>query len=230
MTALERAGQPVVRIAVDGREALGREIFRWEMATAIACASDGRQPVRRAQRHRGEGRDQRAARPARGRGQAAGPARGHLRGRRRRADPRAPRDGDAERLPRVLRLFPAHAGARRGAHPHARRLPRPHAQRDHGRLRAALPALDRTAAQGRPEHGRVPAADGGHAPPICRSPARATASRPCATRRRWATYRCSSAGAGARCASTWAPTSTPAWTALADALAGEAQGRARKSA
>ena len=36
VTALERAGQPVVRIAVDRHEALGREIFRWEMATAIA--------------------------------------------------------------------------------------------------------------------------------------------------------------------------------------------------
>jgi transaldolase/glucose-6-phosphate isomerase len=44
VTALERAGQPVVRIAVDQREALGREIYRWEMATAIACASLGVNP------------------------------------------------------------------------------------------------------------------------------------------------------------------------------------------
>jgi len=44
VTALERAGQPVVRIAVDRREALGREIYRWEMATAIACASMGVNP------------------------------------------------------------------------------------------------------------------------------------------------------------------------------------------
>jgi len=44
VTALERAGQPVARIAVDRREALGREIYRWEMATAIACASMGVNP------------------------------------------------------------------------------------------------------------------------------------------------------------------------------------------
>ena len=44
VTALEKAGQPVVRIAVDRREALGREIYRWEMATAIACATMGVNP------------------------------------------------------------------------------------------------------------------------------------------------------------------------------------------
>jgi transaldolase / glucose-6-phosphate isomerase len=44
VAALEKAGQPVVRIAVDRRESLGREIYRWEMATAIACASLGVNP------------------------------------------------------------------------------------------------------------------------------------------------------------------------------------------
>jgi transaldolase/glucose-6-phosphate isomerase len=44
VTALERAGQPVVRISVDRRESLGREIFRWELATAIACATMGVNP------------------------------------------------------------------------------------------------------------------------------------------------------------------------------------------
>jgi transaldolase/glucose-6-phosphate isomerase len=44
VAALEKAGQPIVRIAVDGREALGREIYRWEVATAIACASLGVNP------------------------------------------------------------------------------------------------------------------------------------------------------------------------------------------
>jgi hypothetical protein len=42
--ALEKAGQPVVRIAVDRRESLGREIYRWEVATAIACATMGVNP------------------------------------------------------------------------------------------------------------------------------------------------------------------------------------------
>jgi transaldolase/glucose-6-phosphate isomerase len=44
VTALERAGQPVVRIAVDGRTALGRELFRWEVATAIAASCLGVNP------------------------------------------------------------------------------------------------------------------------------------------------------------------------------------------
>ncbi len=37
--ALEKAGQPVVRIQLETREALGREFFRWEVATAIAGAT-----------------------------------------------------------------------------------------------------------------------------------------------------------------------------------------------
>jgi transaldolase/glucose-6-phosphate isomerase len=37
--ALQKAGQPVVRIQLEGREALGREFFRWEVATAIAGAT-----------------------------------------------------------------------------------------------------------------------------------------------------------------------------------------------
>ncbi len=37
--ALQKAGQPVVRIQLESREALGREFFRWEVATAIAGAT-----------------------------------------------------------------------------------------------------------------------------------------------------------------------------------------------
>jgi transaldolase/glucose-6-phosphate isomerase len=44
VAALERAGQPVVRIALENREALGRELFRWEIATAIAGATLGLNP------------------------------------------------------------------------------------------------------------------------------------------------------------------------------------------
>jgi transaldolase/glucose-6-phosphate isomerase len=36
VTALERAGQPVVRIAVEESYHLGQEFFRWEIATAVA--------------------------------------------------------------------------------------------------------------------------------------------------------------------------------------------------
>jgi glucose-6-phosphate isomerase len=44
LAALEKAGHPVIRIALDGREALGREFFRWELATAFAGASLGVNP------------------------------------------------------------------------------------------------------------------------------------------------------------------------------------------
>ncbi len=41
---LERAGSPVVRLALDGPAALGAEMFRWEFATAVAGAVLGIQP------------------------------------------------------------------------------------------------------------------------------------------------------------------------------------------
>jgi len=36
LEALENAGHPVARLAFDGREQIGGEFFRWEMATAVA--------------------------------------------------------------------------------------------------------------------------------------------------------------------------------------------------
>jgi transaldolase/glucose-6-phosphate isomerase len=44
IAALERAGHPVVRIAVPDAYALGQEFFRWEMATAVAGAVIGIDP------------------------------------------------------------------------------------------------------------------------------------------------------------------------------------------
>ena len=44
MTALERAGQPVVRIGVSDPYHLGAEFFRWELATAVAGAIIGVNP------------------------------------------------------------------------------------------------------------------------------------------------------------------------------------------
>ena len=44
VSALEKAGQPVVRIAVSNRTAIGQEFFRWEMATAVAGAVIGINP------------------------------------------------------------------------------------------------------------------------------------------------------------------------------------------
>jgi transaldolase/glucose-6-phosphate isomerase len=44
VAALERAGQPVVRIAVDDAYGLGGEFFRWEIATAVAGSILGIHP------------------------------------------------------------------------------------------------------------------------------------------------------------------------------------------
>ena len=44
MAALERAGHPVVRIAVTDRYHIGQEFFRWEFATAVAGAILGINP------------------------------------------------------------------------------------------------------------------------------------------------------------------------------------------
>jgi transaldolase/glucose-6-phosphate isomerase len=44
VAALERAGQPVVRIAVTDRYHIGQEFFRWELATAVAGAILGINP------------------------------------------------------------------------------------------------------------------------------------------------------------------------------------------
>ena len=41
MAALEKAGQPVVRISLEDTLSLGQEFFRWEMATAVASAMLG---------------------------------------------------------------------------------------------------------------------------------------------------------------------------------------------
>ena len=178
------------------------------MATAIACATHGREPVRRAERHRGEGRHQRPPRPARRRGQAARRDRRHLRGERRRPDPRAPGDGDAGGLRRVLRLLPAHARARRAL----TRMRVACRDRTHNATTVGYgPRFLHSTGQlhkGGPNTG-VFLQLTADAPSICRSPARATPSPPCATRRRWAICRCSSAAAGAPSASTWARTSTP---------------------
>jgi transaldolase/glucose-6-phosphate isomerase len=44
VTALEKAGHPIVRIAVTDRMHLGQEFYRWEMATAVAGAILGINP------------------------------------------------------------------------------------------------------------------------------------------------------------------------------------------
>ena len=62
------------------------------------------------------------------------------------------------------------ADARRAVSRIPPRRPRSHRRRDDVRLRTAVSALDRTAAQGRPEHRRVRAGHREPAPRICRFP------------------------------------------------------------
>jgi transaldolase/glucose-6-phosphate isomerase len=44
IAALEKAGQPVIRVTLADRTAIGQEFFRWEMATAVAGAIIGINP------------------------------------------------------------------------------------------------------------------------------------------------------------------------------------------
>ena len=108
----------------------------------------GHQPVRPAQRAGGQGRDQ----PRAGR-RRRGPARRH----RRRAARAARRPRRAE-LPGGHGLRRALRRLRRRGERAAPDGPRRHEVRDDVRLRPALPALDRPAAQGRPAHRALPAA------------------------------------------------------------------------
>ena len=160
VAALERPGQPVVRIAVDRREALGREIFRWEMATAIAGATLGVNPFDEPNVTEAKLATSALLAHARRPRASCRRARGRLRG---RATSSASARTSPTATPGDYLAFCAYflrTPARDAALARLRVACRDRAQqRDHRRLRPALPALDRPAAQGRPEHGRLPAAD-----------------------------------------------------------------------
>ena len=64
VSALEKAGQPVIRIELSGPGELGGEFFRWEFATAVAGSIIGIDPFDQP-RGRGEGAGPRAHRPLR---------------------------------------------------------------------------------------------------------------------------------------------------------------------
>ena len=82
VAALERAGQPGrAHRPSNGREALGREIVRWEVATAIACATLGVNPFDEPNVTEAKVATSALLAAARGGGQAARATRGHLRGR-----------------------------------------------------------------------------------------------------------------------------------------------------
>ena len=133
------ADRQSVEIDVAGPDDLGAEFFRFELATAVAGAILERQPLRPAERRRGEGED--AVHPRfrtcpgdspsdRSRRDGRGAARRRSAGRLRR-DPGVHRSGTRAR---------ARASRRAGSRDRLRR---------HGRPRPALPPLHRPAAQGR---------------------------------------------------------------------------------
>ena len=142
-----RARPAGARGAADRRPVRARqEFFRWEFATAVAGVDPRDQPVRPAGRAGGEGQDERGARD--------------------RATTRA-RAARARSTSCSRRRAPATTSASRPSSTRRRRttariaaLVRSLAARDrlrrHARLRPALPALDRPAAQGRPEHRALP--------------------------------------------------------------------------
>ncbi len=72
LQALEAAGHPVIRLELRNELDLGREFFRWEVATATAGALLGYQPVRSAQRPGKQGQHESPAGGVRCSGQAHG--------------------------------------------------------------------------------------------------------------------------------------------------------------
>ncbi len=138
LDALERAGHPVARFRLAAPSDLASEMFRWEVAVAAAGSIVGVNPF--------DQPDVQLAKELAGKAMkalaAAAPGRrtGHLPG--------------GAGLPRAGRR------RRRGARRLAGRALPPHALRHHSRLRPALPAFDRPAAQGRPGERPLPAAGG----------------------------------------------------------------------
>ena len=147
-----------------GREALGASSSAGRWRPPIAGATHGRQPVRRAQRHRGEARDQRACSPSTAaEGKLPAPrADGHLRGPATSTAMRAHlAHGDAGRLRRVLRLLRCATPARDALLTRLRAACR---DRAHNATTVGYgPRFLHSTGQlhkGGAEHGRVPAADG----------------------------------------------------------------------
>ena len=176
--ALEAAGHPVIRIELADPIDLGAEVVRWEVATAIAGAVLGIDPFdqpnveeakqltrdlldqgrarRGARRPADAARQRRRPDPVRRR--RASPDRDRRR-RRRRAGP-TPRPAQGQRATSRSRRSSPRPPRRDVALTRIRALPaRPDRPRHDRRLRPALPALDRPAAQGRRADRLVPAAD-----------------------------------------------------------------------
>ena len=231
--ALEEAGHPVVRITLAGRDRLGQEFVRWEIATAVAGAVIGINPFdqpdveaskikARALTDAFEATGAVAAGNARPGGRRPAPVRRPRQRRRagegrRRRRPWAPGsgahfaragEGDYIGAPGLSRPQPGPCAALDDLRA---RLRDRHTARHRGRLRAAVPAFHRPGLQGRPQQRRVPADHRRSRRTTCRSPAARPVSAWSRRPRPAATWRCWPNAGGVCCASTWAATSKAAW-------------------
>ena len=197
--SLERAGHPVLRVAIEDAYDLGQEFFRWEFATAVAGSILGIHPFdqpdveasKTATRRLTSAYEERGSLPAETpifTGTGHQPV--HGRGERRRPGP-AQLDGPpslegylAAHLGRLgpgdyfalLAYLEMNRANERVLQADARSGAGGQAGRDLPGVRAAVPALDRAGLQGGPEHRRVPADHLRRRRWICPCPGRSTPS------------------------------------------------------
>ena len=151
--ALAAAGQPTVTLSAGGPDDLGRIFFFAEFATAVAGWALQINPF--------DQPDVQVAKDTTGKLLAEIAAGGELHepdDAERRCAARAARRGDGRQLRRDPRLHGAERRRRRGGRAAARGDPRRDDGDDDVRLRTALPALDRPAAQGRAVERALPRA------------------------------------------------------------------------
>ena len=159
VAALEAAGHPVVRLPLDGLADLGAEMYRWEVAMAMAGSVLGIHPFDQPDVQLAKALATRAMAGEAGGGPIPAVA---------AADPEAlaaalagllaqARPGDYLADPGLRRPHPAGRGGAAGPAPGGARPPAPG---HHRGLRAPLPALHRATPQGRPRHRPVPAGRG----------------------------------------------------------------------
>ena len=140
---------------------LGQEFYRWEFATAVAGSILGINPF-----------DQPNVQAAKDKTNEVLAAASRTSSRAARSTSCSHRPGRAT----TWRSGVHRSRARGRAGAAARARPRGHGLRGHARPRPALPALDRPAAQGRPEHGALRPGGRRRRPTSCRSRAATSAS------------------------------------------------------
>ena len=173
--ALEKAGHPVARIAVNDNLHIGQEFFRWEIATAVAGAIIGINPFDQPDVEASKVKDAGAHRRLREVASAAGTD-ADVSTRTARALRRSAQRVELGRHNTLAGYLASHFGRvhagdyvallayvernaphTRALHDDARPHSRPRSRRHLPRLRPAVPAFHRAGLQGRAQHRRVPA-------------------------------------------------------------------------